>query len=238
MLFGGTGAVVWVEQYLPSSLTAILVAAVPLWFVLLDRRQWNYHFSNKRILAGLCIGFIGVVVLFADTSTFNLHGGKMKVISFFILMAGIVSWAIGSLYSKYQRVQGTPVMKAAIQMMAAGLVSLLASWISGERTDMDAISLTSILAVVYLIVAGSLLGYMSYIWLLSIRPPSLVGTYAYVNPVVAVFLGWLIAGEKTNLQQIIAMTVILAGVIMVNVKKSDLRMLLMWRKRATMEDRT
>lgn len=221
MLFCGTGAVVWVEQYIPSSLTAIIVATVPLWFILLDRYQWKYHLSSTRIIIGLLIGFAGVILLFADSSTFRLDGERMKVISFFVLLAGTIFWAIGSLYSKYKPVQGSPVIKAAIQMMAAGIVSILVAFLSGEhhRIVWDAISIKSILAVIYLIVAGSLLGYMSYIWLLSIRPPSLVGTYAYVNPVVALFLGWLIAGERINTQQVIALVIILCGVVMVNFSK-------------------
>ena len=221
MLFGGTGAVVWVEQYLASSLTAIIVATVPLWFVLLDRYQWKYHLSGARIIIGLLIGFAGVLLLFADRSTFNLGGDRMKVISFFVLLAGTIFWAIGSLYSKYRPVQGSPMIKAAIQMMAAGVVLIVVAWLAGEhhRVVLDAISLNSILAVAYLIVAGSLLGYLSYIWLLSIRPPSLVGTYAYVNPVVAIFLGWLIAAERINGQQVIALVIILAGVVLVNFSK-------------------
>ena len=221
MLFGGTGAVVWVEQYLASSLTAIIVATVPLWFVLLDRYQWKYHLSGTRIIIGLLIGFAGVLLLFADRSTFNLGGDRMKVISFFVLLAGTIFWAIGSLYSKYKPVQGSPMIKAAIQMMAAGVVFIIVAWLAGEhhRVVLDAISLNSILAVAYLIVAGSLLGYLSYIWLLSIRPPSLVGTYAYVNPVVAIFLGWLIAAERINGQQVIALVIILAGVVLVNFSK-------------------
>jgi drug/metabolite transporter (DMT)-like permease len=221
MLFGGTGAVVWVEQYIPSSLTAIIVATVPLWFVLLDRYQWKYHLSSKRIIVGLLVGFAGVILLFGDKSTFTLGADKMKVISFFVLIAGTIFWAIGSLYSKYKPVQGSPAIKAAIQMMVAGFVSIFAAWITGEqhRMSMDAISVNSILAVSYLIVAGSLLGYMSYIWLLSIRPPSLVGTYAYVNPVVAIFLGWLIAGEHITAQQVIALMIILVGVVLVNFGK-------------------
>jgi drug/metabolite transporter (DMT)-like permease len=218
MLFCGTGAVVWVEQYIPSSLAAIIVATVPLWFVLLDRYQWEFHFTSRRILVGLLIGFAGVMLLFADRSTFSFGGDKMKVISFFVLLAGTIFWSIGSLYSKYKPVKASPAIKAAIQMAAAGLASLLLSFLIGEhhRILWDQISLNSIIAWLYLIIAGSLIGFMSYIWLLSHKPPALVGTYAYVNPVVAVFLGWLIAGENVSMQQVIALMVILGGVVLVN----------------------
>src|SRR5205823_11801286 len=108
-----------------------------------------------------------------------------------------------------------------VQMLAAGIIALLAGLVTKEYQDFSLknVSASSLLALLYLIVMGSLVTYMSYVWLLSVRPPSLVGTYAYVNPVVAVFLGWLIAGEKIGAQQILALCVILAGVIMVSASK-------------------
>lgn len=221
MLFLGTGAVVWSEQYLSSGLTAIIVATVPLWFVLLDKRQWRFNFSNKWIIAGLLIGFIGVLLLFADKRTFGFAGDKWKIISFFVLTGGSIAWAIGSLQAKYRTVEGSTVMKAAIQMIAAGSCSVLAGLLGGEhhRLVWSAVSQDSVLALLYLIIIGSLVGYMAYVWLLSVRSPALVGTYAYVNPVVAVFLGWLIIGEVISGQQVIALAVILAGVILVTLSK-------------------
>ena len=221
MLFFGTGAVVWVEQYLPTGVAAIIVATLPLWFVILDKRQWKNYFSNKWIIVGLLIGFAGVMMLFADKSSLNFTGDRMKLISFFVLLGGTVSWAIGSLYSKYKPVDGSTGMKAAIQMMAAGIFALPIGFITGEQNhfSFSQISFYSLTAMAYLITIGSLVGYMAYVWLLSVKPPSLVGTYAYVNPVVAVFLGWLIAGEQITRQQVIALIVILGGVIMVNLTK-------------------
>jgi len=221
MLFFGTGAVVWVEQFIPSGLTAIIVATLPLWFVIIDRHQWKYHFSNKSIIAGLLIGFAGVLVLFSDKKTISFTGDKIKLISIFVMLAGTISWAIGSLYSKYRKVEGSTGMKASIQMMASGLLFILVGFIIGEHNQLvwNSISLNSVLALFYLIVMGSLVGYMAYVWLLSVKPPSLVGTYAYVNPVVAVFLGWLIANEQITRQQIVALVIILLGVLLVNFSK-------------------
>lgn len=218
MLFMGNGAVSYAEQYLPSGIAAIIVATVPLWFVLLDRGQWKYYFSNKLIILGFLIGFAGVMLLFAGKGSTDFLEDKMKLIAFFVLLAGTVAWATGSLYSKYKKVEASVTMKAAVQMLAAGVVSVLAGFIGGEQNQMTLthISWQSINALFYLIIMGSLIGYMSYIWLLSVRPASVVGTYAYVNPIVAVFLGWLIADEQITLQQIIALVVILAGVVMVN----------------------
>jgi drug/metabolite transporter (DMT)-like permease len=219
MLFFGTGAVAWVEQYISSGLTAIIVATVPLWLVLIDKRQWQFHFSNKWILLGLLIGFAGVLLLFADRKAISFSDDKMKLISFFVMICGSISWAIGSLYSKYKKVEGSSGMKAAIQMMSAGLVFFIISPFTKQHIDLGNISWSAILALLYLIVMGSLVGYISYIWLLSVRPPSVVGTYAYANPVVALFLGWLLVHEKITQQQIIALAVILAGVILVNFPK-------------------
>lgn len=226
MLCVGTGSVAWVEQYISSGLAAIIVATVPLWFVLLDKHQWKFNFSNKWIITGLLIGFAGVLTLVADKQSVNLSGDKMKLISLLVLLGGTISWSIGSLYSKYKAVEGSATMKAAIQMIAAGFACAVLGLLSGEHRHLDlyAVSWNSILAMLYLITIGSLIGYMAYVWLLSVRPPALVGTYAYVNPVVAVFLGWLIASEQISNQQLIALAVILSGVILVtlsNPKKQD-----------------
>jgi drug/metabolite transporter (DMT)-like permease len=224
LLFIGNSGLVWVEQYLPSGLSAIIVATVPLWFVILDKRQWKYHFANKQIVFGLLIGFAGVLSLFAGNSKVNFFDSKMKYISFFVLVFGSICWATGSLYAKYKPANGSTGMKASVQMMTAGIVSLLTSIGSGEIQQFSwyQLSVESVLAVLYLITFGSLIGYMSFVWLMSVRPPSLVGTYAYVNPVVAVFLGWLIAHEQITWHQVIALLIILAGVIIVNFSKEKI----------------
>lgn len=223
MLFFGNGAVTLAEQYLPSGLAAIIVATVPLWFIVLDKSQWKYNFSNKTIIGGILLGFAGVLILFAGKGTLDLSGGKMKVAGFFILIAGSICWALGSLYSKYKTVEGSTTLKAAVQMLAAGVVALITGFVSNEQKEFDINSVTSdsMYALLYLIIMGSLVGYMSYIWLLSVLPASRVGTYAYVNPVVAVFLGWLILNEPITSQQVLALVVILLGVILVNSAKEQ-----------------
>ncbi|GAC1421658.1 MAG: EamA family transporter [Flavisolibacter sp.] len=221
MLSIGTGAVIWVEQYIPSGITAVIVATVPLWFVLLDKREWKMYFSNKWIIIGLLIGFIGVLLLFSGKGSVNFTGNKFQFQGFFIMIGGSICWAIGSLYSRYKTVEGTTSMKVAVQMMAAGIFSFLIALAAKEELHfkLSQVSGNSIKAVIYLIIFGSLIGYLSYIWLLSVRPPSLVGTYAYVNPVVAVFLGWSIEGESISFMQVVALAVILGGVIMVHIAK-------------------
>ena len=130
-------------------------------------------------------------------------------------------WVIGSLYAKYKPVEGSTSMKASIQMMAAGFTSFIVGIITGELNDFswNHISTGAFTAVLYLITFGSLVGFLAYVWLLSVKPPSQVGTYAYVNPVVAVFLGWLIADEIITGRQLVALAIILTGVIVVNLSK-------------------
>jgi drug/metabolite transporter (DMT)-like permease len=225
LLFIGNSGLVWVEQYLPSGFAAIIIATVPLWFVILDKRQWKFHFANRQIIIGLLIGFAGVLSLFAGKNSVNFHGNKMQLISFFVLVIGSISWAIGSLYSKYKKSNGSNGMKAAIQMMAAGSISMITGISSGElqQFSWSNVSAQSVMAVIYLITFGSLIAYMSFVWLMTVRPPSLVGTYAYVNPVVAVFLGWLIANEQITWHQVLALIIILTGVIIVNFSKEKIQ---------------
>ncbi len=218
MLFGGTGAVVWVEQHISSGLAAIIVASLPFWFVLLDRRQWGYNFSSKAILLGVLVGFAGVLMLFGDQST---HSSWWAML---ILLLGCVSWAGGSLFLKYRPSGNSTTMNAAVQMLAAGLFSLLFSYVKGEmlRFDFGAVSTASWLGLTYLITFGSLIGYLSYVWLLSVRPTVQVGTYAYVNPAVAMLLGFSFAGEPFSARQLLALVVILMGVLLINLPKYGL----------------
>lgn len=218
MLFGGTGAVVWVEQYITSGMAAIIVASLPFWFVLLDFRQWSYNFAQKLVLGGIAIGFSGVLILFGSDAG---HFSEKTIFAMFVLLAGCISWAGGSLYLKYNSNTQSSMMNAGIQMLAAGIFSAMVGWATGEPKTFSfaAVSTESWLGLGYLISFGSLLGYLSYIWLLSVRPVVQVGTYAYVNPVVAVLLGSLFAGEPFSVRQMLALAVILAGVLLINLPK-------------------
>ncbi|HLY69232.1 MAG TPA: EamA family transporter [Puia sp.] len=221
MLFFGTTSLIWVEQYLPAGLCSIIIATTPFWFVLLDKKHWRDNFSDKFILLGLMIGLVGIVMLSANKGSINWHGGSRQIISFFVLLFGSALWSIGSLYSKYSVTYGSTSIKASIQMMAAGLFALLISTGVGEFTNFSwsQITMSSINAMLYLITFGSLIGFIAYIWLLDVRPPAIVGTYAYVNPAVAMFLGWWILKENITTIQIISLFIILSGVLLVNLSK-------------------
>ena len=218
MLFGGTGAVVWVEQYISSGMAAIIVASMPFWFVLLDYRQWSFNFSNGLILTGVLIGFAGILYLFG---TGGWQGSDTRLWAMPVQIAGCIMWATGSLYLKYRPASVSTTLGAGIQMLAAGVFSLLVSAQQGEvaHFSLAAVSTESWLGIAYLVVFGSLIGYLSYVWLLGIRPTVQVGTYAYINPVVAVLLGWMLASEPFAWRQLAALGIILGGVLLINLPK-------------------
>lgn len=220
LLFVGNGGVSWAEVSLASGLTAIIVAAVPLWMVIIDRAHWKDSFSDPRVIVGLLLGFAGVVFLITAGGTsvnFSLKNSAQRT-SFIVLMVGSVSWAFGSIYSKANPVPGSTSMKAALQMLSAGVALLIVSCFTGDwaRFDFHQVATRSWSGLVYLILFGSLVGYISYIYVLGVWPAARVGTYAYINPVVAVFLGWAIAAEPLAAGQFIGLAVILAGVMLVN----------------------
>jgi drug/metabolite transporter (DMT)-like permease len=221
MLYFGTGAVTWVEQHISSGLTAILIASAPIWYIILDRRLWQFHFKNRNIIAGILIGIIGVIFLVNDNTTFNFSENKFPVISIFVLFVGNILWVIGSLFLKYRTKEGSPIMNAAVQMLAAGVGLLITAFVTGEHNQFELQNVTwrSVAALLYLITFGSLIAYSAYVWLLTVRPPSIVGTHALANPVVAVLVGWLLLNEKFNATQVVALFIILAGVLLVNFTK-------------------
>lgn len=221
MLGCGTTSLIWAEQYLPSGLSAIIVAVIPLWFVVLDKRHWKENLSNRFTVLGLLLGFAGILMLSGGNGPVNLRENRMQLISFIVLVSSGVVWVIGSLFSKYNNSSGSTPMKVSIQMFAAGLAGFLAAAIAGEygHFSIHQMDASSLYAELYLMIMGSLAGYIAYIWLLSVRPPALVGTYAYVNPAIALVLGGIILGEKITLVQVGALIVILGGVMMVNLSK-------------------
>ncbi|WP_315821857.1 EamA family transporter [Paraflavitalea speifideaquila] len=222
MLFGGTVSVTWAEQYLPSSLAAIIVTCLPFWFILLDRKQWAYYFSNKVIILGLLVGFAGVALLFGFGSQSHITGGTNKlVICILVILAGEIAWTVGSLYSKYRPADGSLVMNASIQLLATGVFTSLVSLLAGEHDKMawTQVSIDSWLALAYLATMGSIVAYLSYLYLLKMRPAAQVSTYVYVNPIVALLLGALIASEPITWVQIAALAIILGGVLLVNMPK-------------------
>ena len=222
LLFIGNGAVIWAEKTLPSSLVAVLVSAAPLWFVLLDRGKWKENFTNRGTILGLIIGFIGVVLLFSEqaSTALSVRGNVAEVIGLVILIIGAISWAAGSLYSKYKS-SGSATVNTTWQMLAAGIAFIPASLITNEWSDFHVSNISSgaWFSLFYLIFMGSLAAYSAYVWLLQVRPATQVSTYAYVNPVVAVLLGVFFAGEKMSWLQVTGLAIILTSVLLINMAK-------------------
>lgn len=212
LLLGGNGGVVWAEQRIPSGITALLIAAVPMWMGLMDRAIWGQRL-RMRAAVGLIIGFGGIIALVAPT------GGiaHLDLVGVGVLVFASLAWSAGSLYGRSAPLPKTPLLGASLQMIGGGALLTLAGIASGEptRIDVGEFSARSLIAFVYLIFLGSLAGFTAYSWLLRNARISLVGTYAYVNPVVAVVLGWLILSESLGLRTLASAAVIVAGVALI-----------------------
>lgn len=220
MLVGGSGSVLWSQQYLGSGLAAILVASLPIWFVLLDKKQWSYYFGDRRVIIGVIFGFIGILLLFGAGVRNGLaaESGWMQVIGIGVILLGCIAWTIGSLYVKYKAVEADISTSAGIQLLAAGLFSLLPSFLTGEWNGFEWIQVSNggWLALLYLTIPGSVIAFMSYIYLLAVRPAAQAGTYAYVNPVIAVLLGAIFAQETVSGWQVLGLVTILLSVLLIN----------------------
>ena len=223
LLFIGTGAVIWVEQYLPSSVVAIMVSSSPIWFVVLDKPRWIENFRSKSTITGLIIGFAGVILLFGEKliNAFSTVGSHPELGGMALLVIGSMAWAGGSLYSKYKSNEGSATVNSGWQMFAAGVAFIPGSFLRGEPQHLqwNLIPVNAWLSVLYLIFFGSILGFSAYVWLLKVRPATHVSTHAYVNPVVAVLLGVFFANEKISFVQIFGLIIILASVLMINLAK-------------------
>ena len=223
MLVGGTVSVTWVEQYLPSSTTAIIVTSVPFWFILLDRKQWSNYFSNKILIVGLIIGFIGVALLtrFNHTGTQDAMHAAKRTTGILVLIAGGIAWTSGSLISKYKPTGHSLLMTTAIQLVTSGFFCLFISIFSGESDHFyfPQVHRSAWLGFLYLALFGSILTYVCYLWLLKVSPAAQVSSYVYVNPVVAILLGGLIGKETITLSHVISLGVILFGVLLINLPK-------------------
>jgi len=223
LLFIGNGALIVAEKTLPSSFAAIIVSAAPIWFVLLDWPKLKENLSNRSTVIGLIIGFLGVVLLFGQSipALFSSTGHSSEIIAMIILVIGSMSWAGGSLYSKYKG-SGSAIVNTMWQMLAASIAFFVFSFAGNEWKGFQwqSVSTGAWLSVVYLITMGSLAGYSAYVWLLQVRPATQVSTYAYVNPVVAVLLGVFFAGEYMSFLQLVGLAVILTSVLLINLAKA------------------
>lgn len=220
LLLGGNGAVVWAEQFVPSGMTALLVSILPFWLVIIEWVRPPRQRPHGAVLIGLILGFIGIVVLVGPA---DLGGhGDVRPIGALVLILGSLSWAIGSFYSRDAELPESGLLTTGMEMLGGGTLLLIVGALSGElsRFDVHRISGASAAGLLYLITFGSLLGFTSYIWLLDKVSPARLGTYAYVNPVVAVILGWAIAGERLSIRTGVAATIVICAVALITTARS------------------
>lgn len=212
MLGFGNGLVVVGEQFISSGLAALLITTVPFWIVGFDSIASKKSKVNKFIISGLLIGLIGVSTIFGDN--WNDLFNSDYLIGVLSILGAVVAWSLGSVYSKHKKINAHPLMSAAVQMLVAGVAQTTLGLILGEygRTN---ITTEGIYSLAYLIVFGSIVGYGSYIYAIEHLPLSLVSTYAYINPIIAVFLGWLVLDEKLNFYMLLAAVLIIVGVMLV-----------------------
>ena len=219
MLVGGSGLVTWAEQYIGSGYAATIMAAEPFMFILFERKMWQFYFSQKFIIAGLLLGFAGLV-LFSSSSVSHTESGDMQLVGNLVLFLSAVLWVGGSLYGKKINTTGfSNTMMTSIQLMAAGIFSAILAVFAGEwsRFSFHGISFEAWSGLIYLITMGSMVAFLAFTWLMTIRPPALVSTHTYVNPVVAVIAGWLFAKETFSEMQIMGLVIILVGVLLTRI---------------------
>ena len=219
LLVGGNGLVVWAEQRVPSGITALLVAVVPLWMVLLDWLRPRGRKPATLVFVGLALGLGGLAMLVGPGATTG--GDRTDVTGAIVLVLASLSWAAGSLYTQHAPKASSGMNGSATQMVSGGAILAIAGLLAGEGSRLDLAHATSrsILGFFYLVSFGSLLGYTAYIYLLGHTSAAKASTYAYVNPVVAVFLGWALAHEAVTTRTVIAAAVILAGVAIITVAR-------------------
>jgi len=216
LLLGGNGGVTWAEKYIATSLAALLVAAEPLWVVML-----NWGFSRQRpngkVLLGVLVGLAGVALLVSDGLTSVQARSQMNIVSAIVVLFAGFCWAAGSVIANRSPIKASTSMASGMQMLAGGLLLLVVAVGVGDikRLSFANASWLSIGAVCYLIVFGSLVAFTAYSWLLRNVTPASAATYAYVNPVVAVFLGWFLAGEPITSRMLIAAAVIIGSVVLI-----------------------
>lgn len=218
LLLGGNGGVVWAEQHVPSGIVALLVAIEPLWIAVLEWVMPGGRRPPMRTIAGLLIGLVGVGVLVGPGA---LSGaGNVDPVGALVVVLAALSWAAGSLWSTRAPkvvVPSSGPIRSAMQMISGGAALLMASAVAGEIQTLGAshVTISSVLAFLYLLIFGSIVAFSAYAWLLKVEPPTRVSTYAFVNPAVAVLLGWLIASEPLTSTTLFAAAIIVAAVVLI-----------------------
>lgn len=208
LFLGGHGGLAWAQQTIPSGTAALLAASIPLWMALLDRVVFGKRL-HLWANVGLLTGFVGVALLVDPFGT-----GSVDRVGALVAVASAFAWAAGSLYSRGAPLPNDPIVSAGLAALCGGVLLFVVSGASGEWDDVR-LTADALGALAYLIVVGSLVGFVAYVWLLRAAPTSLVSTYAFANPVVAVFLGWLFLGEEVTWLVLVAGATIVVSVALI-----------------------
>jgi drug/metabolite transporter (DMT)-like permease len=219
LLLGGNGLVSWAEMRVTSGVAALMVGGAPLWMVLVDALRPGGIRPTRRTLIGVLVGFAGIAWLVSPAELLGSAGEGIDTIGAVALAFASLFWAVGSIFSREHKADlPAPLLATSMEMLVGGAGLLLFGTFLGEwgRVDLAAVSTRSLLGLGYLIVFGSLVGYSAYTWLLGVAPTPLVSTYAYVNPLVAVFMGFIFAAEPLTPRVLGAAVIILSSVVIIN----------------------
>jgi drug/metabolite transporter (DMT)-like permease len=210
----GNGLLVWAQQYVASGLAAVVVAMVPFWSVIVEAVSPRGDRLTRYTLAGLAAGFAGIVVLVWPALTFGGPDGRMFVAGILAMQVGSIAWAIGTSYTKRHSLGATPLASSALQMVFSGAILMLVGTALGEWGQV-AFTARTLTALVYLTLAGSVVGYTAYVYALKYLPVATVSLYAYVNPIIAVVLGTLLLSEPFSARILIAAALVFGGIAIV-----------------------
>lgn len=211
----GHGMLAWGQQRIPSGSAALLVASEPLWIAVIEALMVRGHRTTSKTIIGLLCGFVGISLLFAPWQKLGNH--HVDSLSAFAILLGTLSWSIGAVYSRVAKLPKSPALSAGLELIVGGFLLVTCGLLMGEgsRLQLEAISLRSILGLLYLIIFGSVITFTAYVWLLNLTSATRVATHTYVNPVIAVFIGWAIAGESLSMQTFLATLIIIISVYLV-----------------------
>ncbi len=220
LLLGGNGVLSWAEKQVASGVAALIIASIPLWVAMIDAVRPNGTKPDWKLVLGLLIGFGGIILLVTSSGAQSAQEG-MSLFGLLALLLASFLWSLGSIEGRDADMPKSSLLSTGIEMLGGAVGLFVMSAMLGEfrALNVAAISTRSLLGLAYLILAGSLIGFTSYSWLLRNAPVSLVATYAYVNPVVAIFLGAWLGGELLNFRIIVSALIIIASVVVINTSK-------------------
>jgi len=221
MLVAGNGTLAWAEQRVVSGIAALIVGTSPIWMVLIDAIRPGGRRPNFQTGLGILIGFAGIALLIGPGG-FSGNGQSIDPIGLAALVFCAITWSAGSLINRDAKLPESPLMGISMEMLAGGVMLLLLGTLTGEwsRLELAKVSTASLVGLLYLIVFGAMIGFSAYLWLLRVAPTPLVSTYAYVNPLIAIFVGNLLADELLTARILIAALVIVSSVALINTGRS------------------